>query len=256
MGALVCALDIGNSVTHAGLVDCDSLTCKENASCATGDIENALGNLLTALRRRERGRRAMALCISCVAPSVRAAVADILQGMDGFDQPVWVGYKDNLPVAIHYDNRESLGADRIANLLYAKAVQKNDPVAIIDAGTAITFDCLGSGGEFAGGAIVPGPSLQLSSMSANAEQLPETAGISASAHFPGGSTEACMQAGVWYGIAGALEKLLHTCEKSAGSVTVYASGGAWEPIAPLVSFKHTYVESLTLIGTALFDSHK
>ena len=124
---------------------------------------------------------------------------------------------------------------------------------MIDAGTAITFDCLSAKGDFIGGAIIPGPSLQLSSMNAQTAQLPAINDLSSPPPLPATSTEMCMQSGVWYGIAGALEKMLQKYEEQLGAIEIYTCGGAWKSIAPLVAFDYSYEESLTLIGTALFD---
>jgi type III pantothenate kinase len=65
----------------------------------------------------------------------------------------------------------SLGIDRALNL-WGAGQHWQFPVLVIDAGTALTFTGGGGGGQFIGGAILPGVSLQLRSLSHYTASLP------------------------------------------------------------------------------------
>ncbi len=64
-------------------------------------------------------------------------------------------YGPRFGVPIRYLPPESLGADRLANIL--GALQYEPPVLVVDAGTATTFEAIDGDGAFVGGAIMPGP---------------------------------------------------------------------------------------------------
>ena len=73
-----------------------------------------------------------------------------------------------------YEQAEKLGADRWAALIGTWQISQQ-PTLVVNAGTAITMDCLVAGkdnkGVFLGGTIMPGLSLMQAALNGNAAQL-------------------------------------------------------------------------------------
>jgi type III pantothenate kinase len=105
---------------------------------------------------------------------------------------------------------------------------------IVDAGTALTVDALGSrGGEpaFLGGAIAPGPDLLSRAMGRGAAQLFEvdTRGLEPE-RVPalGRSTRAALESGIVHGLRGAVRELVERIGQASGleQAPVFLCGGA------------------------------
>jgi type III pantothenate kinase len=166
---------------------------------------------------------------------------------------IWLHNSRKLPLHIPYENPDSLGADRIADMLYAHGAYPDKNVIIIDAGTTITVDYLHHGKTFRGGAILPGPSTQLESLQANTDQLPELDMNSSGNDFPGLSTAACIHAGVYYGTAGALSLLVDRYRRVFSEpCTVLATGGAWPYLKDAVTFEARNIPEMTMAGCAMY----
>ena len=164
-----------------------------------------------------------------------------------------VKHHKGLPVSVRYDKPSTLGADRIADALYAAAVYPGRNVIIIDSGTAITVDLVNLKGEFLGGAILAGVEAQLKILHSSTGTLPLITTPADKIELPGTSTESCMQAGTAHGIAGAMNRLVRNYQSAVEEkCLVLATGGAWHVTESLVDFDFTAAPDMTLIGTALF----
>ena len=94
---------------------------------------------------------------------------------------------DDLPLAIHVEQPQRVGTDR---LLAAVAVNRlrapNRPAIVVDAGTAITVDVVSAAGAFEGGVILPGFRLTARALSEGTDLLPEVDYDPAAGPPPGG----------------------------------------------------------------------
>lgn len=70
------------------------------------------------------------------------------------------------------DVPSGMGADRVAADIGARSLCPERTLLIIDAGTCVTFDVIGSEGTVLGGAISPGVSLRLKAMHEHTAALP------------------------------------------------------------------------------------
>jgi type III pantothenate kinase len=68
-------------------------------------------------------------------------------------------------------NKNSIGDDRLTNIIYAKHIYKKLKI-IIDFGTATTIDVLDKKGVYDGGVITPGIDLSLKSLKIGTAKLP------------------------------------------------------------------------------------
>jgi type III pantothenate kinase len=253
MDTATVAIDIGNTCTHFACVDRPSRSCLCAVSHTTEPGAAYLGSEVKRMVTAAGINSSLPCSISRVAGPAVDEIEQSLAGCGVVGTPRWVRYHPGLPIRTTYDSPGTLGADRLANGLFAHASFSGRNVVVIDAGTTITIDFINGEGIFAGGAILPGLEAQFSVLHSSTALLPHLASPGAAADFPAASTAACMAAGVYLGCAEALAGLVKRIEKKYGPCIVLATGGGWEAIAPLVSFTYTYNPQCTLIGTALFE---
>ncbi len=131
----------------------------------------------------------------------------------------------NTGVKICLDNPEEAGADRIANAAGAYVLYKH-PVIVVDFGTATTFDIVNAKGEFIGGIIAPGVTLQLKVLNKFTSKLPRI-DVSLSNAAIGHNTADAILSGVLRGTASMIDGLVEQCEKELGQNAVLVSTGGY-----------------------------
>jgi len=142
---------------------------------------------------------------------------------------------------------EKIGADRIANAVAARQLY-GAPVAVADFGTATTITVVGREGDFLGGAILPGLRLMNSVLVAGTSQLMDVV-LEAPARALGIDTPGCIRSGLFYGTAGAVERILKEIEEEKGfNLKVVLTGGYAPVIGGFVKRDHEMNISLTLEG--------
>jgi type III pantothenate kinase len=150
-------------------------------------------------------------------------------------------------MAIHYDNPQEVGADRIANGV--AAYQKyGGPCVVVDFGTAITFDAISEKGEYLGGVICPGLGVSAEALFARAARLPRVE-IREPERVIGTNTVASIQSGLFYGAVGLLDGVLDRLVAVLGREThVVATGGQAPLVAAASRYKPPVDAWLTLDG--------
>jgi type III pantothenate kinase len=129
-----------------------------------------------------------------------------------------------LGMEIKYKDPKTVGADRLCNAI-AGIEKYGKPLIIIDFGTATTFDCIDSSGNYAGGIIAPGIETSIKALHRNAAKLPLV-----ELKFPpsviGVTTEESIQVGILKGTVHIVEGLIKDIRKELGMDTpVIATGG-------------------------------
>lgn len=154
----------------------------------------------------------------------------------------------NTGIKIKMPNVKEAGADRIANAAGAYVLYEH-PVIVIDFGTATTFDIVNNNGEFIGGVIAPGLSLQLKTLNKFTSKLPRI-DISESKSAIGNNTVDAMLSGVIRGGACMIDGLVEQCEKElGGKAVIVATGGYAEFVAPYLKRPFDFINpNLTLQG--------
>ena len=138
------------------------------------------------------------------------------------------------------------GADRLANGVAAWNRVKGACV-VVDVGTATTFDVVNARGEFVGGMIAPGPSLQARSLHEHTALLPRVT-VRPAARAIGQSTSAAINAGVHFGLVGLVWEGLDRIERELGvRPRSLATGGGAALVRGCVD---EVVDWLTLEGIA------
>lgn len=245
----VIAIDIGSSNVHAGLVDAGRCSCIFRSDFPAAGMNRRLAAFIDRIKTD-------ASAVIGGGRSGAAKKAEKILRKKGHTSIVRLSWLPDLPVKFNYKNLSSLGADRIADALYAAAICPKRNVIIIDAGTAITIDAVSASGTFTGGVIMAGARTQIRGLCDAADALPAVALPSRKIPFPGGSTAQCMQAGAAHGTAGALNHLVRKYQRLlGGKCVVCATGGAWHLTRTLVDFDFIDAPDMTLIGTGLFSAY-
>jgi type III pantothenate kinase len=245
----VIAVDIGNSWVHAGLVDTRRSVCRFRSNFPLAEMSRRLPAFLDKIKIDTPaviggGRSGPAMVVGKILAVKKLSPA------------VHLYWHSRLPVRFNYKNSSTLGADRIADALYAAAKYPKQNVIIIDSGTAITVDAVNASGNFSGGVIMAGAVTHLRSLHAATDTLPLITMRDNKIPFPGNSTASCMQAGAVHGTTGALNHLVRKYKKLlGGKCAVLATGGAWHLTSTLVDFECIEAPDMTLIGMGLYACH-
>lgn len=245
------AIDIGNTRSHFGIIDNNALSCIASVAIPSDSVPaNLVPTVLELLGRYDKtmcGSIVIASCIRSLSKISYSKLNDLFPG-----KVMLAGYSKKLPFGCNYKKPFTLGVDRLAQALYGSVLFENTDLILISAGTAVTIDLLYKN-NLAGGVILPGLRTQLISLQKQTDALPFVKNEELShVSLPGTTTVECISAGVLYGIAGAIERIVGEYKKSADQSIVLATGGDWEVLSPYISFVHKHISNMTLIGTALF----
>ena len=105
-----------------------------------------------------------------------------------------------------YAEPQRMGVDRWLAMLAAHA-HNEGALCVIDAGTAVTMDLVSAEGAHEGGYILPGADLMRRALSSETDRI-EVGALEAPAIGPGNNTQACVTAGSWRAVMGAVESTM------------------------------------------------
>jgi len=168
--------------------------------------------------------------IASVVPELDERISDAVK-REFMLLPEFIRVGDLDERLLEYHPPASLGADRLAaaiagHLLYGGGER---PIIVIDAGTAVTFEVVGSTGRYLGGAIWAGPQLVADALSQGTSLLPDIS-PALPKRLPATDTKSCIRAGILYGFLDGAAGILDRLQKEAGPTTyTVATGGygAW-----------------------------
>ena len=254
---MLLALDIGNTEITVGLFRGRDLEAHwrltTNPDRTPDEWGSAIGGFL--VQGGHSPNEVRAVCLASVAPAVTQSIVQgvaLATGCTG----IAVDARSPLPVTLDVDEPLSVGADRIVNVLAAVDLFHADSL-VVDFGTATTFDCVTADARFLGGAIMPGLRTSADQLTRRAAKLPATE-LRAPSRVIGRRTEECIQAGVLYGAADAVDGMVHriTAEWPGGAKPrVVATGGLASVVAPLTTTIELTDPDLTLRGLNLAAGH-
>jgi type III pantothenate kinase len=248
---MLLAIDVGNTQTHIGAFDGDELI--EHWRFAT-DGEDTADQLavrvssLLALRAMELGSVDASIVCS-VVPRLNPEYSRMSeQYLGAACLMVGPGVKTGMPVRL--DNPHELGADRLVNAVAAYE-KIGGPCAVVDFGTAITFDAVSASGEYLGGVIGPGVQISMEALTERAARLPKV-DLAEPSGVIGRTTQASLQSGMVYGFAGAIDAIARRLQAELGEeVTFVATGGIASAIVPFCEMVEEVDDLLTLSGLRL-----
>ena len=137
---------------------------------------------------------------------------------------IHLSHKTSLPINLNYKTPETLGKDRIANIVAVSEEYPNKNAVVIDAGTCITYDFINKNKEYLGGRISPGLEMRYKSLNEFTELLPKLS-ISGESKFIGYDTESSIYSGVEQGVLAEVNSLISGFRKENQDLIVVVTGG-------------------------------
>ena len=134
-----------------------------------------------------------------------------------------------------YADPERMGVDRWLAMLAAYA-RNEGALCVIDAGTAVTVDLVSAEGVHEGGYILPSADLMRRALSKETDRIQVDA-LEAPAIAPGSNTQACVTAGSWRAVLGAVESTMaaypeHRPLLTGGSASTLQGFGLTATVSP------------------------
>lgn len=242
---MILLFDIGNTHTHIGLAD-------ERRVRRQFDVPTqSWADGANAAVRRFVGRAVVTGAAVCsVVPKATPRVRSFVRREFGVPT-LELNARTVRGVGIDYPKPASIGADRLANAVAARAMF-GAPALVVDFGTAVTFDVVDARGCYVGGIIAPGLAAMTDYLHEKTALLPRIK-IREVRTAIGKSTEQAMLIGAVRGYRGLVRELIAELKKElkARRLPVVATGGYARLIAAGLPEIQAVASELTLEGLRL-----
>src|ERR1051325_5674454 len=236
MASNLLVVDVGNTNIVLGIYHGEELVDSWRLATArerTSDEYGILARQLVGDSYELEG-----IIVSSVVPPLNGSIAAMIR--DYFHiEPLFVEPGVKTGIAIHTDNPQEVGADRIVNCVAAHAAY-GGPTVIVDFGTATTFDLVTADAKYVGGVIAPGLNISAEALFARAARLPRV-DIRRPGHVIGTNTVVNMQSGIYFGYLGLVDGILLRVKEEVPNLRrVVATGG----LAPLFAEESEHIDEI------------
>lgn len=254
------AVDAGNSRVKAGLFElAESGLPRCLKACAAGVDQPLDWSALRSLHEPQ-------VVTSIIAGSSQTHVDRIRQHWPkSWPEPLLVRSSERFPLTIDVEEPRRVGLDRLLTAIAANRIRTaQQPVVVVDCGTATTINLIDAQGTFRGGAILPGFLLCAKALHHYTEVLPlltvrQIVDVpTAIAGHPvlGRNTEQAMLSGIFWGQIGAIREIAARLQSEAGGVPLMllTGGGAalLEPHFPDARHEpHLALQGLVLVASGM-----
>lgn len=248
---MILVMDVGNTNVVLGIYRGKELLhhwrLSTNRSATVDEYGMSIYNLFQYAQIRLQ--QIEGVIISSVVPPLMRTLEQLCRQYIG-KTPLIVGPGIKTGLNIRYENPREVGADRIVNSV--AAIEKyGSPLIVVDFGTATTFDYIDEGGNYLGGAIVPGIGISTEALYQRAAKLPRIELVKPRSVI-GRNPVTSMQAGIIYGYAGQVDGIVRRIRSEFGvDPRVIATGGLADLIASESEAIHEVDPLLTLEGLRL-----
>ncbi len=243
---MILLCDIGNTHTHVGLGSREGILRKRDMP--TEWFAGTAGK--TALKKFIGRSRIEGSAFCSVVPSITPLIHRVIQDLTGL-RPLELSARTVRGVGIDYPRPKTIGTDRLANAVAARALH-GAPVVVVDFGTAVTFDVVNRLGNYVGGIIAPGLAAMTDYLHEKTALLPRIV-IREPTRVVGRSTKEAMLAGAVHGYRGLVRELIESLKNELGedSLPVVATGGYANLMAARLPQIQRVDQNLTLQGVRL-----
>lgn len=259
---MLLVVDVGNSHTVSGVFAGDKLVAEwrlQSDRDRTGDELAIRYHSLFQMADIAPGN-ITGFIVSSVVPTLETAwlsYADRYLAGQLLSAPISVSHTTKTGLTIATETPSEVGADRIVNSI-AACHRFSPPLIVIDFGTAITFDCVNSKKEYLGGTILPGIGISLDALASRTAKLPRVDIDKPPRHAIGRNTVEAIRSGILIGFGGMIDRMVDrlVAELDVGGeeVSIVATGGMAQGIAPYSEYLHIIDPLLTLKGLKIiFD---
>jgi len=249
---MLLTIDIGNTNTVIGGFKNGELLGSfriQSSSAYTTDEAGILCKQLIAHHIADAGPvEAVALC--SVVPALTAVYENMSRHY--FEcEPLTLTVEHDLGLKLAHRDPRQIGTDRLANAMATKEFYQT-PAVVVDFGTATTFDVLDGEGTYLGGVIAPGVITSSAELFRRAAQLFKVR-IQKPPVLVADDTATALQAGIYFGTTGQVERILTGIEAELGTKPfTIATGGLADLWREAVAAIDTVDLNLTLKGLSLF----
>jgi type III pantothenate kinase len=241
-------IDVGNTNTVLGVFQGQALKAQWRLTTSRSQTADEYSILIRNLFKLDgvEAEDISGIMIASVVPPLNTLLEEMSEKYFHL-KAQFLGPGTKTGIAIHYDNPQDVGADRIANSV-AALEKYGGPCVIVDFGTAITFDAVSEKGEYLGGVIAPGLGVSSEALFQRAARLPRVE-IREPQRVIGSNTVASIQSGLFYGAIGMMDGILDRLSAELGKKTkVVATGGEASLVSAASKYKPPVDPSLTLEG--------
>lgn len=243
---MILLFDIGNTHTHLGLADNRRVLKQTDISTLAW-----FGGGAAALVKKFAGGKKITGAVLCsVVPRATPLVRKTVRSLWKLET-LETNAKTIRGVGVDYPKPASIGADRLANSVAARA-RFGAPVVVVDFGTAVTFDVVNARGDYVGGIIAPGLAAMTNYLHEKTALLPKIK-IREVQSAIGKSTEHAMLVGAVHGYRGLVRELIGELKRElrVKKLPVVATGGYAKLIAAKLPEISAVEPDLTLEGLRL-----
>jgi type III pantothenate kinase len=231
-------VDVGNTNIVLGIYRDDVLVNSWRLATARDRTADEYGILARQLVDGTAEKPLDGAIVGSVVPPLNGVVSDMVRRYFGVE-PLFVEPGVKTGIAIHTDNPQEVGADRIINCVAAFEAY-GGPCVIVDFGTATTFDLVTEDAKYVGGVIAPGLNISAEALFARAARLPRV-DIRRPASVIGTNTVVNMQSGIYFGYLGLVDGILARIKKEVPNIKrVIATGG----LASLFAEDSEYIDEI------------
>ncbi len=246
---MLIAIDIGNSSINIGYFTTSGLSVQQLATHparSSSEYAAAVKDFLVGNNLEKKG---FSVIISSVVASHTAVVAEAFKRLSpaGRAAITVVTHRMRSGLKLTMEAPDEFGTDRLADAVAAFELHKA-PVAVLDFGTATVITVVDESANCMGGAILPGIGLMSDSLARGTSKLKEV-DLEAPHSALGRDTSGCIRSGIFFGTAGAVERILSEIESETGrSFAVIVTGGYGHPVAKFMRRQHELKPYLVLEG--------
>jgi len=252
MGAMLLAVDVGNTQTHFGAYRGAELVEHWRFATRRESTADELGARVSTLL----GLRSLSFADldSSIVSSTVPQLVDEWTGAAGRylnHEMLVVGPGVRTGIALRYENPREIGADRLVNAVAARE-RVDGACVVVDFGTAITYDVISASGDYLGGIITPGAEISIDALTERAAKLPKVE-IAEPRGLIGKTTVDAIRSGIVFGFAGQVDGIVRRLRAELGDdASVIVTGGLAHAIVPFVTERIDDVDDLlTLTGLRL-----
>jgi type III pantothenate kinase len=256
---MLLAIDVGNSQTVCGVFQEDSLRCHWRLKTDREKTADELASRFASLFSMQNVgfQDVTGVIIASVVPTQQQAWQEFSTRYIKC-APLLVTATDlETGITIATDNPSEVGADRIVNAVAAYELYHKSAI-VVDFGTAITFDCISSKGEYLGGAIIPGMNISLDALANRTAKLPRIDISVPPLKAIGSNTVDAIKSGLLFGYGAMVDGLVRKLSAEfSDNPHVIATGGMAQLISRFTECIQTVDSMLTLKGLyLLYEKNK
>ena len=226
---MILTIDVGNTSMACGLFEDDECVLRFRRATDINSSSDEIGIFLrSALRENGYDWQKIEKVGCCsVVPAVNHSLAyACIKYL--YREPLFIQAGIKTGLKLRYSNPKEIGADLIAAAMGAVDVYPGKNLIIIDMGTAITAELVSKDKEFLGGIIMPGLKISVDALAGGTANLTSVE-IMKPQHVYGSTTTEAIQAGLYYGTAGAVKEFCSLFKKNVfhGEDTIIIGTGGF-----------------------------